>query len=107
MPEVYFPDDQLMHYGVKGMRWGKRRSKKQLAKSRKKKVKSMTDDELKSRIARLELENKYMKLNNSAASQYSSKGKELAGKILSTAALAAAGSAGSILVKDFLTRNKT
>ncbi len=26
MPEVYFSDDQLMHYGVKGMRWGKRKS---------------------------------------------------------------------------------
>lgn len=66
-------NDALMHYGVKGMRWGIRRtksgtkgnaqaeSKSKLpeATPRKKKISEMTDAELKEKIERLGLEKRY------------------------------------------------
>ena len=93
-------DEELYHYGVKGMKWGIRRSPAQLGhktgtkkkkksgvvdavkkiaanrkqkkaeqasvqrqkKLKKKKISDMTDDELRERIARLELEKRYRDL---------------------------------------------
>lgn len=80
-------DDYLMHHGIKGMKWGVRRSKSQLARasrksskkadkeeeksqskasksktSFKKHVKAMSDQELKSRIDRLKNEQTYKEL---------------------------------------------
>lgn len=66
-------NDAFMHYGVKGMRWGIRRtksgakgnaqaeSKSKLpeATPRKKKISEMTDAELKEKIERLGLEKRY------------------------------------------------
>lgn len=69
-------DDILAHYGVKGMKWGVRRSRQQLessreaatAKSTKKKIKSqgldsLTNDELKTYLERMDLEKRYKKAN--------------------------------------------
>ena len=75
--------DELQHYGILGMRWGRRRSDKQLAtarkerekssdfdtaskarsKGKKKGLQSLSNDELQSIIRRKELEKKYRELN--------------------------------------------
>lgn len=77
-----YRDQYLMHYGVKGMRWGIRRKRKSSnskvekkssdneakkkasnSKARKKvKVAKMTDSEIEKRIARLRLENELDRL---------------------------------------------
>src|SRR5688500_6067803 len=60
-------EDILEHYGVKGMRWGvrRRRSSDSSGSSKPKskpKAQDLTDDELKSAIARMELERRYTQL---------------------------------------------
>lgn len=59
-------DTSLTHYGVPGMKWGKRRSNKQLAEAAEKRAKldSMSDDELKAKINRLKLEKEYTQLTS-------------------------------------------
>lgn len=54
--------DTLMHYGVKGMKWGVRRKKTTTPKKTdppKKKVSEMTDEELREKINRMDLERRY------------------------------------------------
>lgn len=89
--------NELMHYGVLGMKWGVRRSEAQLARARgktktssedehedykkahsKKSVKSMSDAELRSRLNRIDMEQRYSKLNPSTVT----KGKDVASKIM-------------------------
>lgn len=58
-------DNQLTHYGVKGMRWGVRRSKAQLSRSRKKRgddASKYSDEELKRKVARMNLEKQYSQM---------------------------------------------
>jgi hypothetical protein len=59
----------LEHYGVKGMQWGVRRSRKQLERAAKggsqgKSVKDMSDDELRSVVNRMNLEQQYSRLSS-------------------------------------------
>lgn len=100
-------NNELIHYGVLGMRWGVRKSKpsshgrknakpakdkaafeakkkiKENKKSKKpKKISDLSDDELKARIARLELERRYNDLNTAAALSKTSKGKKFAERVL-------------------------
>ena len=84
-------ENELYHYGIKGMKWGIRRTDAQLARARKKaphedfkkahskkSVKSMSDQELRERLNRLNMEEQYAKLNPSTVSR----GKDMTSKIL-------------------------
>ena len=68
-------NNELYHHGVKGMKWGIRRAKKQANMSedaktaaalRKKKVSEMINQELTQLNKRMEMETKYNQLNPSA-----------------------------------------
>lgn len=90
--------DELMHYGILGMKWGVRRSKAQLARARKKaanqepdhedytkahtkkSIRAMSNDELNSRNKRLQAESQYKKLTKKT-----SKGKKVVNGIIATA----------------------
>lgn len=85
-------DSMLKHYGVLGMHWGVRRNRPTVTSGRKKSsnddeseerkdVKSMSDDEIRTRIKRLELENQYKKLTEMDAKQ-TSKGRAFVGRVL-------------------------
>ena len=77
--------DELEHYGKKGMKWGKRKAlkaerheeNKRRAEARAK-VKTMSDDDLKTAIARLKLEKEYKDLNAHQISE----GQKIVTKIL-------------------------
>lgn len=64
----------LQHYGIFGMKWGVRRTPKQLARASGKKsssddeVKKMSDSELRSKINRLQMEKQYKQLTRSEIS---------------------------------------
>ena len=86
---------ELYHYGILGMKWGVRRTPEQLARARKsssekvhddykkahdsKSVKEMSDDELRSRLNRLNMEQQYTKLNPSSVRN----GKNFINKVIS------------------------
>lgn len=88
--------NQLVHYGIKGMKWGVRRTDAQLARARGKtsdsqpahedykkahsgkSVKTMSDAELRSRLNRLQMEQQYSKLSSSDVS----KGKQFLDKAI-------------------------
>lgn len=60
-------EDILAHYGVPGMKWGKRNKARKAANAKRAearaKVKDMSDDDLKSAINRLKLEKEFKQLN--------------------------------------------
>lgn len=94
------PDNYLCHHGVKGMKWGIRKSRpksslnpfkkktpsKQTAKStkttkkKKVKIKELSDSDLQKKINRLQMEKRYRDLKKDELSE----GKKLAGDILKT-----------------------
>ena len=105
-------DDMLMHYGIKGMRWGVRRSEKQLEKVRGKKNgeddakkqdmktasknrRLLTESDLKKRIERIKLEKQLKDLTDEELSPgrkavndiLVSSGKSVATKVVAGAAL--------------------
>lgn len=89
-------ENTLVHYGILGMKWGVRRTPEQLKKASSKKrssdyesedykkahskksVKSMSDEELRSRLNRIQMEQQYSKLNSANVN----KGKEAVNKLL-------------------------
>lgn len=75
-------DDSLEHYGVKGMRWGKKkRAKKEAAEkaqAERDAIKNMSDDELKKKINRIKLEKEYVKLTTPEISA----GRKVVGELL-------------------------
>lgn len=127
-------NNELMHYGVPGMKWGVRRTPAQLGRKKtssskslfgKKKpkpksksesskketapkpktVKEMSDDELNAAIRRMQLEQTYASLSP----QKVSTGKAVAKRILNNIVVPAAEDVGRQMVKTALTRagNKT
>ena len=92
--------DQLMHYGILGMRWGHRKGGVSTTSSKKSKNKDanrrMSNAELKSRINRLRLEKEYANLTKETKPSRISKAKvDNAVKTLGTVA-AVTGSAMTI-----------
>lgn len=95
-------DEELMHYGVLGMKWGVRRTPEQLghkpkvsstssgankqknkaAKSKSKGVADMTDEELRQRIQRLNMEEQYSNLAARAKERNTSTLRKLASNAL-------------------------
>jgi hypothetical protein len=61
-------EEFLEHHGVKGMRWGVRRSRSQLARESKsrtgKDIKDLSDDELRKLVTRMNLEQQYKSLSS-------------------------------------------
>lgn len=75
------PDD-ILHFGVKGMRWGVRKDRGSGGrKSSAKTAKTLTDKELKKRVARLNMEKQYVQLSEGSKS----KGKKLVTNMIKTA----------------------
>lgn len=98
------------HHGIKGMRWGVRRTPEQLARasgrpipesdgkesgrreekkdssgtSRKKTISDLSDDELRQRISRLELEKRYKDLEKADAKPKSTRGRDFCVNVLET-----------------------
>ena len=105
-------DDELYHYGVKGMKWGvrrtaaqlghlvikgaskiknrisesneKRKIRKQNEANKRKPVSEMTDDELKQRLNRLDMEKRYVDYMKALNPKKESKVKKLIGEIASS-----------------------
>lgn len=101
-------DHVLRHYGILGMKWGVRRTEAQLAKARgkikseedetsnkketsnadtknssKKKISEMSDEELRDKISRLNLEKQYKQLYAEMNPAQKSAGKDFMKKIIS------------------------
>lgn len=99
-------DDYLLHYGVKGMKWGVRKArpsskggKKQSSSTSKKPslrmpkmkraqrakaVSKMSDDELSRRIKRIRLENEYLDLTSTRGERIKSIGRKVVSGVAET-----------------------
>jgi hypothetical protein len=67
-----FMDKFLSHYGVKGQKWGVRRSKRQLSKAAKasgRSVKDMSDEELRTAVNRMNMEQQYSRLSSGGSNR--------------------------------------
>lgn len=66
--------NELYHYGIKGMKWGVRKQREPSEKkSKKKRLKDMSDEELSKKLKRMNLENQYKKLTEPKRKVYGRK----------------------------------
>lgn len=74
--------ESLFHYGILGMKWGKRKVRKTSGSKKRKKesVKSLSDDELRKRINRMQMEQQYKQLSTAKVTE----GKKKAQNTLKT-----------------------
>lgn len=95
-------DEFIEHYGVKGMKWGKRKSSSKEKTTYKKAPRTLSDADLKKRIARLENEKRYNELNK----KHISAGRAATTEILATSgkqiAKSVAVGVGTVLVKAII-----
>lgn len=104
-------DDIIEHYGVKGQKWGVRKSAGQISSARNKrktsnpksKARSMSDAELKSKVERLRLEKEYVTITKTLDN--SSPVKSLLAKHGGQAASVAVGAATSAIVGQALKKS--
>ena len=79
-------DNELYHYGVLGMKWGVRRKRNssnvETAKPKKKTLSEMSDDELRSKLNRLQMEKQYKDLVSTLNPRQESKAKTFVKKVL-------------------------
>lgn len=61
---MWLYNNELYHYGVLGMRWGRRKNRSTINEPKKKNVKDMSDAELRQRINRLQMERQYSQLTS-------------------------------------------
>lgn len=94
--------DSLKHYGVLGMKWGshKSRAKMTTAKPKLKSVSEMSDEELRSKINRLEMEKRYKDLQPKQVK----KGKLVVNRIMNNMVAPAAEDLGKQLIKSILAK---
>lgn len=78
--------NELYHYGVLGMKWGVRRrrnsSNVETSKPKKKTLSEMSDDELRSKLSRLQMEKQYKDLVKQLNPQQESKAKQFVKRVL-------------------------
>lgn len=124
-------DNELYHHGVKGMKWGvrktpvrsssgatRKRKSNALSLFKKKKatrnvssansspaqtksIKDMSDDELRKKIERVRLEQQYQQLNPPTVSR----GQKIANRVMNHVIVPAAEEAGKQIVKSILTNS--
>ena len=78
--------NELYHYGILGMKWGVRRrrssSNVETPKPKKKTLSEMSDDELRSKLSRLQMEKQYKDLVKQLNPQQESKAKAFVKRVL-------------------------
>lgn len=93
-------EEFIQHYGVKGMKWGVRRSQAELERSR---ISSMSDEELSAVVKRMRLENDYRAASKAASTSAGREFLRKYGNQVGSIAVGALASTGVALLRTALT----